>query len=76
MNATYMSAYAAFIIRLNNNEERGWISGLNTSGNVLYSQFNWNGRGANINNSLQNFVFCKTTSSFIIKAGRQTDVIL
>ena len=76
LNEAYLSAYAAFIIHLNNNEERGWISGLNTSGNVLYSQFNWNGRGANIANALQNFVFCKTTSSFIVKAGRQCDVIL
>jgi hypothetical protein len=72
----YLSAYAAFMLRLNNDSEPGWITGLNTSGNVLYNQFTWNGTGTNLTNGiLQNFVFIRCTSSFVVKYGRQAEVI-
>ena len=75
MNQNYMTAYSTFLIRLNNDEEPGWISGLNTSGNTLYSQFTWNGTGTVNGGQLQNLVYTKCTSSFIVKYGRQAEVI-
>lgn len=74
-NGAYLSAYAAFIVRLNNDEERGWITGWNTAGAVATSQFNWNGTTTTANLQLQNFVFCKCTSSLIIKYGREIDIL-
>jgi hypothetical protein len=72
----YLSAYSAFFLRLNNDDEKGWISGLNMQGNTLFSQFTWNGTGTNVNGStLQNFIFTKCTSSFVIKAGREADYV-
>jgi len=81
VNKAYMSAYSAFIIRLNNDEERGWISGWNTAGTVATSQFNWNGTGMTKVGAavgplqIQNFIFCKCTSSLILKYGREIDVL-
>jgi hypothetical protein len=67
----YLAAYSAFLLRLNNDDEPGWITGINCSGNVLNNQFTWNGTGNVTSSALTNFVFSKCTASFIIKYGRQ-----
>jgi len=76
LTAAYLSAYTCFMIRLNNDEEKGWISGTDMKGNSLNCQFIWTGTGTNVNGStLMNYVFAKNTASLIIKAGREADYI-
>jgi len=74
-NKNYLAAYAVFLIRLNNDDEPGWISGLNTSGNVMYNTFTWNGTGTVTAANMQNWIFMKTTASFIVKYGMQAEIV-
>jgi len=72
----YLAAYAAFVLRLNNDDEPGWISGLNSMGNTIVSNFNWRGTSTVPNGQLMNYVYAKSTASFIVKYGKQTEVVL
>jgi len=64
-----------FLIRLNNDDKPGWISGLNTSGNVMYNTFNWNGTGTVTAANMTNWIFMKCTSCFIVRYGMQADIV-